>query len=570
MKSPSPSFAERIVRTLFGLAFCVFPIFILTAIAKSSIRERDVRLNWVPTPCVVVDSAIRDAPNGTYSLTVRYRYETGGRTYVSSDYSPGRDHYSFDSVSERAGLLATYEKGAAATCYVNPGDPAQAVLHSRGDKDGPWPLRVAVLFLIPFIVVGLAVTASAWRHPRGRSDVTPAGTFGGASAGAAKAAPRPSALAVVIPVLFCAVFIAVGSAIMIFGARQRARAQASRDWPVAEGVVERIEVKREWQNGGRGRSGRWHYSPYVVYAYEVNGIRRVNDRLAFTKTSSSKQSPSVRYVKKHPVGSRVGVRYNPLDPADSVLDAADAPKRGSVDEWILPAFGAVFAMFGAGILLVMLTSPREGKEHRQVPDAGGVLRRKNRGGELVHMAVFTTMWCSFSALGCVVFFSDIGWPPKGEDSIPAIILSVFACIGVGLLVRLVWTILNRILSGGLHLEIRCPRGFVARGGETDFTYRLVGRVESVASLVVHLVGKRKVHVRHQGENRIETREVYRIETMRATTPHEIGQGFFRVELPEDAPPSGRDGNDILVWELVAEGKRKRGRKFRDTYPVEVR
>ena len=241
-----------------------------------------------------------------------------------------------------------------------------------------------------------------------------------------------------------------------------------------------------------------------------------------------------------------------------------------MEDWLPTAAGAVFALFGIGFLVVVLTSSPEGKGRNPVLGAGGVLQRKNRGGDLVHMLVFTTMWCSLSALLCVLFFSGISWPPKGEDWIPAIILSVFACIGIGLLVRLVWKILNRILTGGLHLEIRCPRGFVARGDETDFTYRLVGRVESVASLAVHIVAKRKIHVRHQGENRIESRETYRREVLRAATPHEIGQGFFRVELPDDAPPSGRDRNGIVTWALTVTGKRRGGGEFHDTYPVEVR
>ena len=569
MKSSSLSIAERIVRTLFGLAFCAFPIFILSLLARSSFRERDVRLNWVPTPCVIVDSEIRDAPNGSYSLTVRYRYETGGKTYVSTGYSPDNDHHTFDSVSERAPLLATYEKGASATCFVNPADPAQAVLHSRDGNDSPWAPAILILFLIPFIIVGLAVAASAW-WPRRRRDAKDASPVPSVSSGTAEPVSRPSALAVAVPIVFCAVFIAIGGGLMSFGLRQRARAQASRDWPVAEGVIERIEVKREWQNGGKGRHGRWLYSPYVVYAYEVNGSRRVNDRLAFIKTSSSKQGPAVRYVEEHPVGSRVGVRYNLADPADSVLDAPDAPRSGSMDDWLLIGAGAVFAMFGIGFLIVILTSPPEGKGRNPVFGAGGVLQRKNRGGDLVQMIVFTTMWCSLSTLLCMAFFSDTSWPPKGEDWIPTIILSVFACIGIGLFVRLQWTILNRILSGGLHLEIRCPRGFVARGGETDFTYRLVGRVENVASLVVHIVAKRKIHVRHQGENRIESRETYRREVLHAATPHEIGQGFFRVELPDDAPPSGRDGDGIVTWALTVSGKRRGGGEFHDTYPVEVR
>ena len=424
-------------------------------------------------------------------------------------------------------------------------------------------------FPIGFIVIGLLVALSPWwslrRRHRGTGPGAPATGSGAEPRDAKDSAPL---LVTLIPIAICAVFIAVGCGIMAFGVRQRAQVRASREWPLAEGVVERVEVKREWQNGSKGRHGRWLYSPYVVYAYEVDGVRRVNDRVGIIKSSSSKAAAAQRFVEEHPAGTRIGVRYNPADSADSVLAEPDSPKRSFVDEWMPVAAGAVFSLFGAGFLVIMLTSrPRGTAGAARPPMPGGALLRSSRGAEFVQMLVFSVLWCLGITVLCAGFFSDMDWPPKGEDWIPTVFLSVFACIGVVLLVR---TLRKALRLGGPHLEIRCPRGFVSRGGETDFTYRLVGRVEDVELVRIWLVGEREIMERHRRQVRPEAHETYRIEVLHTATPHEIGQGFFRVELPDDESFSGRDGKESIRWKLSVSGYRRNRPGFSDTYVLDVR
>ena len=564
MKHSSPKIAARVVPTLFGLSFCIPAVVIFVAMSRGAVKMRAVRDSWVPTPCVILDAKVRNADNGNYALSVRYRYEFLGASHVSTRYSPVNEEYRFDSISERDALLATYGKDASATCLVNPSAPEKAVLVVSTDREEiPIPVY---FFLLGFIVVGLLVALSPWwslrRRHRGTGPGAQATDFGAEARDAKESAPLWTFL---IPIAFCSVFIVVGCGIMAFGVRQRAQMRASREWPLAEGVVERIEVKREWQNGGRGRHGHWLYSPYVAYAYEVDGIRRVNDRLGIIKSSSRKADAAQRFVEEHPIGSPIDVRYNPADPTDSVLDMPDAPKPDFVDEWMLTGVGAVFALFGAGFLLIISMEWR--RERTPAPMSGGVLRRRGRGAEFVQMLVFSVLWCLGITVLCAGFFSDMDWPPKGEDWIPAIMLSLFACIGVGLLVR---TLRKALRMGGPHLEIRCPRGFVARGGETDFTYRLVGRVEDVDSVIVWLVGEREVTERHRNQTRFESHETYRAEVLRASTPHQIGQGFFRVELPDDAPASGRDDRATVHWKLAVSGHCRNRPGFSDTYDLDVR
>ena len=556
----------RVVQTLFGLLFCVPAVVILVALSRNAVQMRTVRATWVPTPCVILDAKVRDADNGDYALSVRYRYEFLGASHVSMRYSPAHEEHRFDSISERDALLSTYGKDASATCLVNPSAPEEAVLVASTDREET-PVFI-YLFPLAFIVVGLLVAISPWWSPRRRHrGAGPGAPAIGSGVNASESKFPAPLLATLLPIAFCSVFIAVGCGIMTFGVHQRAQMRAAREWPLAEGVVERTEVKRKWQSGSKGHHGHWVFSPYVAYAYEVDGVRRVNDRFGIIESSSSKAAAAQRFVEEHPVGSPIGVRYNPANPTDSVLDMSDAPKRSFVDEWMLTAVGAVFALFGAGFLLIISMEWRRGRAPTM---PGGTLRRSGRGAEFVQMLVFSVLWCLVTAALCAGFFSDINWPPKGEDWIPVVFLSVFACIGVGLLVR---TLVKGLRMGGPHLEIRCPRGFVARGGETNFTYRLVGRVEDVEFVIVWLVGERVVTERHRDQTHFETHETheaYRAEVLRAATPHEIGQGFFRVELPDDAPVSDQDDDETVQWKLAVSGHCRNRPGFSDTYRIEVR
>ena len=555
---------ERIVRTIFGLVFCIIPCLVLWAMTRSAIEARTMNATWIRTPCVILAASVQDADNGHYTLSVRYRYEAGGETRVSTRYTPRSEVYRFDSVAERTDLLDTYREGASAMCLVNPDNPNEAVLRVAEGDTLPW---FVYLFPLVFIAAGLSLAVSAWWKPGRRRRASAGGPgnpgSGDTAGGADSAHAGPLAI---FPVLICGAFIAVGCGIIAFGLHQRARAAAARDWPLAEGVVERIEVKREWHSGSRGSGGRWQYEPYIVYAYEVDGVRRVNDRRGFTSSSSSKPDAARRFVAAHPVGSGVSVRVNPADPADSVLDA-ESGEEGGFASWFPIAFGAVFAMFGAGLLVAMFSSrPRGGAA--PPPSAMGVLQRKGRGGEFVQTLVFAVLWCSVTALVGAGLLSTIDWPPKGEDWIPVVFIAVFSCIGVGMLVR---ALVLGCRMGGPHLEITCGRGFVARGTETLFSYRLAGgRVEDIDSLIVWIVGQREQRVHHRRENRFETVETFRSEVLRAMTPHEIGQGFFRVELPPDVAPSGRSADGTAIWELAVSGHCRNRAGFSDTYPVTVR
>lgn len=128
---------------LFGGAFMLF--FIVPMVRNIG------ALAWTPTPCTVLSSAVEESSSSdgsTYRVAVTYSYEVDGRPYTA-------DRYRFlgGSSSGRSGKQKVVDRlspGTVTTCYVKPGEPAQAVMN-RG-------LGAEYFFaLIPGIFVAVGV-----------------------------------------------------------------------------------------------------------------------------------------------------------------------------------------------------------------------------------------------------------------------------------------------------------------------------------------------------------------------------------------------------------------------------
>ena len=121
-----------------------------TQFGRPLLQVRAAR-HWQATPCWIVPTLERDpAANGADSPRARFHYVVGGTEYQSSRFS------FFDHLEEKKGRSRLDATARQATCYVNPADPADAVL-DRGLTPaaaiGLIPLGIAVVGIFGFVVV---------------------------------------------------------------------------------------------------------------------------------------------------------------------------------------------------------------------------------------------------------------------------------------------------------------------------------------------------------------------------------------------------------------------------------
>ena len=130
---------------------------------------------WRSVPCVVEANNVQrhrdygEVPMTFYRTDVLYRYVVDGRPYHSNRYS--LTECQSPSQGGRDRVAAAYPRGSAATCFVDPADPASAVLTRRVSPTaafGLFPLAFALLGLIAMGVGGRdqrfarAVRSSRW------------------------------------------------------------------------------------------------------------------------------------------------------------------------------------------------------------------------------------------------------------------------------------------------------------------------------------------------------------------------------------------------------------------------
>ncbi|MCD6392043.1 MAG: DUF3592 domain-containing protein [Planctomycetes bacterium] len=153
-------FVGFIVFAMFAIAGLVGSYFLLVLPIKNVIAAR----SWVETPCRILSAQVKshsDSDGTTYSIDISYQYEFKGKTFIC-------DRYNFmgGSSSGRSGKRAVvdkYRKAKNPVCFVNPDNPAQAVL-VRGFQ----PMMLFGLIPLVFVAVGLGGIVGITRKSKRR------------------------------------------------------------------------------------------------------------------------------------------------------------------------------------------------------------------------------------------------------------------------------------------------------------------------------------------------------------------------------------------------------------------
>lgn len=107
-----------------------------------------VAQEWVSTPCQIISSELKRQGKGSVRLEVVFDYRYDGRDYQSNQYC----FMSISSNTSRAWktqAVQSHPAGKESTCFVDPNDPASAVIDRGWVPDMWWGL-----FPIPFLLIG--------------------------------------------------------------------------------------------------------------------------------------------------------------------------------------------------------------------------------------------------------------------------------------------------------------------------------------------------------------------------------------------------------------------------------
>jgi hypothetical protein len=265
--------------------FFVLGLFFVVMIVREAIASA-ATYTWQSVPCQIIESKVQESssPSPWFSY-LRYTWSTGESI---------RSSRPFETYREAVGFTRRWPAGSRATCYLDPRDPAGALLERKGTG------LVLLLFLpIPllFVFIGAAGFYSV--------------VF--------RVQPKPRVWQASNPVagrrFAAALLIVVGLVLfMAFLLGPVRHAISARSWRTQECKILRSEIRRQATSKGSDR-----YSPQILYSYAVDEHERRSDTYSFFEYPAGGWASAQRITSRYRRGSTVSCYVNPADPDDATL-----------------------------------------------------------------------------------------------------------------------------------------------------------------------------------------------------------------------------------------------------------
>jgi hypothetical protein len=538
---PPPGVGQRITLTLFFLVFLGMGLAFVGLVVRS-VWTNAVTYRWTAVPCVVLESRVLPPgpANSAARLDVRYRYDYDGREYISTRYSQGIAGGGDSGETYRLSQLLA--PGSAATAYVNPAQPDQAVLH----RENLWSALI-VLFPLVFVAVGAGGLTWTWRSRR-----PAAGPQRPLSSAAGNRRSRLAA-GLFFGIFF---FAGLGFGLPFFVLPLWHMAEA-RNWPRVPGRILSSEVQSH-----SGRKGPT-YSVEVAYRYTVAGRSYTAGRYQFMSGSSSGYERKAAIVARLRPGTAVFCYVNPADPTDAVIE------RGFTPELWIGLVPLVFMAIGAGGMVAMARQPRAATAGIPAataisPGAAADLKPgQSRVGRFAGLLLVALFWNGIVAV--FVVQSVLHWRGGGFDWFQAVFLLPFVAIGLVLLG----------VVAGQFLALFNPRvrvtspDAVPLGGAVEVAWTVKGRVERLRRLRISLEGREEATYR-SGKDTHTERSVFSTTGLFDTGESAaMRAGSVRLAVPAGTMHSFRSAHNRIVWTLRVRGEIAHWPDIDDEFPLTV-
>lgn len=495
-----------------------------------------VTYTWKPVECTIITCGVTEGNRS--KLDVRYRYEWAGKNYESTTFQKGDGGE--EDIGKVQRLAERYRPGSKVTGYVNPANPAEAVLK----RQQAW---IGFFILIPlvFVAVGAGGIYGVWRKG---SAVAPKAI----SQETTRRQPRW-----LMPVFF-GVFLLAGLGFSAFFLRAIVKVVLARDWPATPCVVLSSEVKSHSDSDGTT------YSVNIAFEYEVNGARYKSNRYDFLGGSSSGYRGKKAIVDRYRPKSKAVCYVNPRDPHEAVLNRNFTPVMLVV---FLPL---VFVGVGAGGLVWYV---RGGG--RAQPTIPSLAAETERGPIVLKPAV--SPWMKFFGIvfACVfwngivsVFFWQVvdewrhGRTPWGLT----LFLTPFVLIGLLLIGIVVYQFLA-LFNPRVRLTVSARA--IPLGGTLDLSWELTGRASAIDKFRIELVGREEATYRRGTTTTTDKETFARVPVMETTLKLEMVSGHRRVTIPADTMHTFTAPNNKIVWLLEVSGEIPQWPDLKEEFPINI-
>lgn len=320
-----PRFMTVIVYGTLGLLVAA-GVF-LVGVGVRNIWRATASTEWPVAPAVVTNSGqqVSQSSDGSTIAAARIvaRYTVGSREYTTETIRFGELFGSGDtSVAELQSFR--YPLGQAISVSYDPSAPEIAVMEPGFSTGALWAPGAG----IALVMVSVMFTSLYRNSP----------SAGGMGFGVS---------------LFAAIFMMIGTPMLVFGCVDLYRAHVSQRWPTVKGeiVYDEVDVNTSTKEEDGRTETTTTYGPRVIFKYDIAGKVRYSNTRRFGALSGSDEEWANSIADRYPAGARFDVYYNPDDPNLAILE----PGIESEAFW-LPGAGLAFFLFGLAAALIIVPS----------------------------------------------------------------------------------------------------------------------------------------------------------------------------------------------------------------------
>lgn len=506
----------------------VFAFFMLRELYRGMITY-----TWDETPCRIISSNIEnlrpeDADN--YVLNVTYSYKKGEKEYQSETFYPG---YNGSSDYSKVSLSAKkYYPQLQTFCYINPGNPSEAVLIRKIR----WPFFAGLLIPLIFMLIGGGGIFFIWKNA-GQKHVLEESISEKIEGGKGKQAG----------LIFFIIFLLISTIIFYFlGIRPFLRILDAKDWLECPCEIISSEVKSHSDNDGTT------YSVEIVYSYNLYGEEHRSNRYNFLGGSSSGYSGKQKIVTHYKPGTNTICYVNPRNPAIAVLN------RGFTMEMLVALVPLAFVLIGIGGIFYLIRSKAKERKARirnvydvknpveGVPSAGRVeLKPKSSPVKNLIIVIFLALFWN----GIVSIFVYQVVQDK-HDWLFALFLIPFVLIGIALICGVFYCFLTLFNP---RPKLILSSGAAHPGERVNLKWEFTGHTESIRKLNISLEGYEESKYR-RGTSTYTDKSVFeRVIIMDTDDSMKIPCGQSAFTVPPGTMHTFEASNNKIIWVLKING-----------------
>jgi hypothetical protein len=550
--------AGRTAAAIFFLVFLVVGIIVGVILFRQVSREMASR-SWEATPCTILSANI-EPEDSNYPLRVKYVYQYVGKPYASTQVAAGYTGTSDYSDAQR--LLHKYTaigdgveqdpSKPQTTCFVNPENPAEAVLDTISSTEPS-------LFAIPIIFggIGAAGLVYLWRS-RVPENATVSITQQSKSG-------RRIARAMLTGMFL--LFLIFGIVFLFNMIDPVLQMRHSASWIETPCTILTSEIRSH--RGDKSTT----YSVEIVYAYEFEGRQYRSNRFKFMRVSSSGLQGKQALVAQHPPGSQTQCYVDPVDPYNSVIIREFSP------EMLIGLIPVVFMLIGVIGLIVMSRGAMKSdqpdspaaalkamKASANLPMGAVTLEpTQSARSKLIFMAIFGVLWNGIVAVFVIMTIRD--WQKDQSDVCSTLFLIPFVVIGLVVIGVMIHTLLATFNP---RARVTLSNGAPRLGETVKLSWEMIGSAHRIQRLRVRIEAREQATYR-RGTRTYTDRHVFYVQSPVDTTrPIDVVRGQATIQIPRDTMHSWSTSSNSIVWELIVHGEIARWPDVKETYTLDVR